>query len=139
MNSLFPGQREAIAEILGNPLGDTYDEAELFAMDRTSLLTERDRLRAAHASNDTRVYLPSRWVMFEGKLQRDWAVRQMLKLRQEQAGRMRWTGPRYRAVVWDSQQSMAVYVGTFKTEAERDAAVQAAKVRRAIGLPVKMD
>jgi hypothetical protein len=45
-------------------------------------------------------------------------------------------GPKQRAQIWAN--GTVVYLGQFDTIEERDAAVEAAKMRRSIGLPVKL-
>lgn len=45
-------------------------------------------------------------------------------------------GPRYRAQIWAN--GTVVYLGQFDSIEERDAAVEAAKARRSMGLPVKL-
>ena len=47
------------------------------------------------------------------------------------------TAKRYRAVVWDPVRLASVHLGFYSSEAERDAAVTAAKARRALGLPLR--
>lgn len=47
------------------------------------------------------------------------------------------TAKRYRAVVWDPVRLASVHLGIYSSEAERDAAVTAAKARRALGLPLR--
>ena len=47
------------------------------------------------------------------------------------------TARRYRAVVWDPVRLASVHLGFYSSEAERDAAVTAAKARRALGLPLR--
>lgn len=57
-------------------------------------------------------------------------------------GRLRFTNtraravPRYRAQVWEKGQN--VLLGSFLTQSERDQVVASAKLRRSMGLPVKL-
>ena len=46
------------------------------------------------------------------------------------------SGARHRAQIWD--RGTSIHLGNFDTVEERDAAVEAAKARKAMGLPVKL-
>lgn len=59
-----------------------------------------------------------------------------MPIKREMIQRTAHSGHRYRAQLWNMGTS--IYLGQFDSIEERDAAVEAAKARRAMGLPVKL-
>lgn len=139
----FAGQHALITKILSHPVGITFQDGELERMDKPTLQRAAQWVRenpSLHHAPGTRDPLPVAPVV-----PRDAArpIEALPAWAQDVAMRNPTRKPsavpakRWRAVVWDAERCLTVHLGTFDSIEARDAAVQAAKDRRAIGLPLK--
>lgn len=139
----WPGHDAMIASILKNPRARRTPLDEIEAMDKPTLQRFAQLMREnpmPHHAPGTRDPLP---VQPAAPALKPLPVDKLPAWAQDIARRSPTRvavapenrPPRYKAQVWHNGYS--VHLGTFDTIEARDAAVQAAKDRRAIGLPLK--
>lgn len=140
----WPGQDAMIVKILKHPAAKRIPLEEIEALDKPSLQRMAQWVREnplAHHAPGTRDPLPVAPVVPRDVATRSiealpaWAqaIAQRSPTRRTISPENR--PPRYKAQVWHNGYS--VHLGVFDSIEARDAAVQAAKDRRAIGLPLK--
>lgn len=127
-----------ITRILKHPRALRTPLEEIEAMDRATLERFAQRLREnplPHHAPDSRGPLPLAPAARPIEALPAWAqaVAQRSPTRKGSSVRAQ----RWRAVVWDAERCLTVHLGVFDSVEARDAAVQAAKDRRAMGLPLK--
>lgn len=142
-NESWPGQDAMIAEIRGREYAGKPTPFQLDQMTREELEAEHRQAwltTKPHHAPRTRRPLQIEPVERHIPVIKPRALHELPAWAQGAAARARaGTVPakRWRAVVWDSERCLTVHLGTFDSIEARDAAVQSAKDRRAIGLPLK--
>lgn len=144
-NESWPGQDAMIAEIRGREYAGKPTPFQLDQMTRDELEAEHRvawTVEKPHHKRGTRKPLPIEPADRHIPVMKPRAIHELPSWAQQAAiaSRNRITAPenrppRYKAQVWHNGYS--VHLGTFDSLEARDAAVQAAKDRRAIGLPLK--